>query len=1119
MTATPPSYNQIEHHIINAALLTTRPTSTPNERASSSNSLQQWNTSDDPSVWQAYISILKSFDARSNTNSSWGSSDHSASSIESYNIVEQIAYATSSSKGPSPNLELIRQEATGAKLLIVTLLSKKIRSEYGRFSKEHPILSRGLYEELLGVLMNYVEEQDKSLLGALCTALSALVVRIGVQFPNEGVMEMIQLCKFSIGVGLGLSSHHGGVIFPPNAALKLLSDIPGEVSSRTDLTSPEIDSFLTIPINSTDATSAALETLQLALSGYISGSGEQSDSLLCLTLTALTTWTEGSKSASLSHLNEVANGNNSTILSHLVVLLSSQLQQKQWSGASHAEQAMTQSAKALTASVDNPIDYGTQSRKMAVTSLLVSIQTIEFLTGALKLASTHQWDDTIVALSILASALAREDIEEIAQCQQPGCLELFELLLELQSHELHNAAIPVLEVWLALQDIPTSERHPNLVTPLSMRLVEVLLNRVAYPCAFVSWEEELDVESSEFEEMRRLSSDVLIGAYELLRSDYLETLSTVVTSTDKNNWETIESALFCLCAVAREACARVKSAQNAARSGRESPAAVDGSNTATGLTQMITSLCDGRALSQHPLVLNAIAQFLGCYSIVWSTTCPAHSILEILSYLASAMSVSTAAEAAGKGIRLVLVASSSKLVMATSSPGSDPSAYNHIKAALVQCMNSALSTGNAKVMAEVAEGCCRLTVQLADKSQARMILSALAESTLQRSRSALDAMISSSSIEGSGHAASQSDAASQVLASCLGVLRELVRFCDGVNTKDGQPHVLSDVLNAAWPVLNDVSNQACCRSSEIVLTGLLQVHSQLLSVVPALIGPYFKDLLSFVVRAYEDTFIPSALDYVSAAVELFGSEQSAVSSAAGFDTNTKDAMFSQLLSHISQCSFTYVTQTKRPNECPQVISALFNMAQRYLLFCPGALCQCSEFAPLFALAATCLTECQGEIDSTRASLIFLHQLIGWKHIRLTGPRLAALEASAGNIDNLLAQHGESIIAACLTGMSGPQMLWPSFSECIFAIMLHIAETSPVMDDNSVLHRWLCSATNGSTKSQHITPDVGAAVVKLLCDFAREGIKSKPRAKMLLMDYAKISKGETGKDALLAYSLA
>ena len=78
--------------------------------------------------------------------------------------------------------------------------------------------------------------------------------------------------------------------------------------------------------------------------------------------------------------------------------------------------------------------------------------------------------------------------------------------------------------------MPTSERHPNLVAPLYRRLVEVLLNRVAYPSTFVSWEEEVDLESSEFEEMRKLSTDILIGAYELLRSDYLETLSTVVTS-------------------------------------------------------------------------------------------------------------------------------------------------------------------------------------------------------------------------------------------------------------------------------------------------------------------------------------------------------------------------------------------------------------------------------------------------------------------------------------------------------------------------------------------------------------------------------------------------------------
>ena len=139
-----------------------------------------------------------------------------------------------------------------------------------------------------------------------------------------------------------------------------------------------------------------------------------------------------------------------------------------------------------------------------------------------------------------------------------------------------------------------------------------------------------------------------------------------------------------------------------------------------------------------------------------------------------------------------------------------------------------------------------------------------------------------------------------------------------------------------------------------MLSGLLDVHSQLLSVVPALIGPYFKDLISFVVKAYEESLCPSALDYVSAAVETFDTDTS-IGAAAGLDENGKILIFNQLLAHLCQHTFKYVTQTKRPNECPQVIKSLFEMAQRYLLFCPEALCQCPEFASLFAFATACLT--------------------------------------------------------------------------------------------------------------------------------------------------------------------
>jgi hypothetical protein len=64
-----------------------------------------------------------------------------------------------------------------------------------------------------------------------------------------------------------------------------------------------------------------------------------------------------------------------------------------------------------------------------------------------------------------------------------------------------------------------------------------------------------------------------------------------------------------------------------------------------------------------------------------------------------------------------------------------------------------------------------------------------------------------------------------------------------------------------------------------------------------------------------------------------------------------------------------------------------------------------------------------------------------------------------------------------------------------------------MNDNSIVRN-----------SQSLTPDIAITVVKLLCDLAKEGARSKPKAKMLLMDFGKICRGETGTDALLAYSL-
>jgi hypothetical protein len=218
--------------------------------------------------------------------------------------------------------------------------------------------------------------------------------------------------------------------------------------------------------------------------------------------------------------------------------------------------------------------------------------------------------------------------------------------------------------------------------------------------------------------------------------------------------------------------------------------------------------------------------------------------------------------------------------------------------------------------------------------------------------------------------------------------------------------------------LTDIASHPYCRSNEIVLAGLLEVHSQLLGVVPALIGPYFNDLISFVVRSYEETVCPSSLEYISAAVESFGSENSAIANVAGLDDNATEAMFSQLLAHISQCTFRFVTQTTQPKECTQVIAALFKMTQRYLLFLPAALVQCSEFASLFALGVACLTECKGEVESSRRESLTTYFFSTDKK-----SRKPALEDSPDSLLKFFGRHFQSVYSqSCSTSHLAQQTM-------------------------------------------------------------------------------------------------
>jgi hypothetical protein len=139
---------------------------------------------------------------------------------------------------------------------------------------------------------------------------------------------------------------------------------------------------------------------------------------------------------------------------------------------------------------------------------------------------------------------------------------------------------------------------------------------------------------------------------------------------------------------------------------------------------------------------------------------------------------------------------------------------------------------------------------------------------------------------------------------------------------------------------------------------------------------------------------------------------------------------------------------------------------------------------------------------------------------------ASLEGVSGPIDKELSKHGKTITRACVEGLSGgsPQPLWPSLSDCLFAIVSHVTgsnATGPLVEEHNVAHQWVYSSlsTVQTNRGNPFPQDTIQQIMTILFELARSGQKSKPKAKMLLTDFAKMCKGEMDTNALLSYTLA
>jgi len=945
----------------------------------------------------------------------------------------------------------VSSEVLGTKLLCLTLLLAKIR-------REIPLnADKEVTQEMTEAIRNEVWSllqvvQQSQLISPLCSCLASLVVR------SNQIGELIESFSQQDGSSGAIS---------PTISLKLLALLPPELESCGYLTSPQINIEI------------VLGTIRKAL---------YEPSLARSALECLSGWTQTCH-ITLSHLNSSIQGGNNQFLSILVQILS------QPSG--YEEGLWILASNVLTEAIVMPTDSCTPSRQAAVTQMIAAISEDGFIAAPFQFCTTNRWDDGAHALANLMCTLVSEEVDYL--CAEPAD-SYIGLLLQIQAHPHSRVALTVLECWLTVQDIPNSDRHEHWKEPLFATISEGLVKRLAYTRRFTTWEDEVELDEQEFTEYRRMVTDVLVNCYLLLRIQFLQQMTTTISNGVSNqDWTLMEAALFCLAAIFREVCSRLKTKENSSSQEK------DQIETAQQILCLVGHLCGSDsamavtvAAQQHFLVLVAACKFMGLYAPAWNIYCGEAAILQILKYLHTALKMSSSSQqdaciakmAASSAIRSIYVNCANKLLH-----------LSVIHLCLKESIEAAVSTYNKDALAAIAEGCARLIAQMKDSNQVIESFESILLPLMQKAEESLNNATGSKVI-------TQREMAVDTLAVYLHSLHVVVRFCDAQN-ETAPP--LTNALSSILSLLQRSAQQ--CGYHDSIMDEVVAVHRQLLSNTPKLVIPCFPETVKLMVEAYEKSKHPSTLQYLEFAVETF-------SPMNGNDEKS----FRGLLAHVTKVTRIYLSTEKCPDACPQVVQGFFEMIQRYILYCPGGLVRCSEFSNIVSMGVECLTACKGERESTRATLNFLAQLFGWSFLRLSDATSKVLQNEASTINDEVMKHGGSIVSTCVNALvGGPQMLWPAISDCIIAIIMHILGiniAAPEAEENTIAHEWVYSSLISSTASsgKPLPVETCQQILKILFKLVKQGGKYKAKAKMLLTDYAKICRGEMAEDALLSYAL-
>lgn len=672
-------------------------------------------------------------------------------------------------------------------------------------------------------------------------------------------------------------------------------------------------------------------------------------------------------------------------------------------------------------------------------------------------------DDVCHAITDVVSTFCETYADWMLEGATPDALALAEMMLFLGLQPRRQIASLTLEFWLVVQEEPVASRHPFFQREAFVRLLDVLLKQCIYPGNLETVDElELD-DIQDFRTGFQGVSDTFLAIFGLLKDQYVSHVLTVLKSP-ASNWQSVEVGLFAMSSVADDAKKHLLKKTAANNGAALEPLVMD-------MFQCILTARDA-----HPMVITTASKLLGQFGAWFNAKSKEAQSFDTVGTVAQYLTAALAVE------QSCSVASKSLMQLATSCSSCFAEMAPDFLLGSVQHFNDPHMAIEDRLL--IVEGQVRVA---ASSTHCSTIL----QSVLADSLAKLDHVLGSSSAGGD-------ELVPILVCNELKVLSKVVRFLDAPADVAGGKAATSWAVELVWPHLEPIVPRL--DGNEAVMNELFQLYSWCLQSLRQDMAGQLGLIANLIVHVFERFRFVSALECASVAIDVFGK-------AASNDEQIVNS-FRGLMGVLSQTAFQFFT-THSLGESPDVLRSFYDLAYRFLLFCPAAVLTAHEFPVLMELSLACL----GNQDraSTNAVLVFLTYLLNESE--------AKLQAFRSVIDECVVGVGQpekwtdNVLLAL--AVKSPSVLFDALGKLFFALLSAYAGHAQL---RSALHQAMSTRHEVLGMAELSPEDRERVLASWLALASSPSRMSERKFRGLSADFAKVCRKEMTADALHAFEM-